>query len=299
MSNYYDLLPAILSPFFSSIATIFKAGAAKSLTPLIVVAVGGIIGSIILFFIAKLFREKLTFDKIKSNWKDLVFVLILRNLLGELLFTFGLSQTEAVKAIFFTKIEPYFVLILSWFFLKEKVQGKHFLLLTVHLIGAVILSTGGNINIVSKTQLGDLLIVLAMGFFASSYSFGKRLAHNLGATYSNALSMGTASILLLPLVFIFSPLPTLASQSQGWIYLLIYVLLFNVISLTLWYMSLKAVRGWIVSALRYVGPILGAPVAYFLFRETLSPAQIFGATIIIITSFLIALEHLRSSENFK
>lgn len=289
-----DILPAILSPFFSSIATIFKAGAAKSLTPLIVVAIGGLIGSIILFLIAKLFREKLTFEKVKSNWKDLLFIMILRNLLGELLFTFGLSQTEAVKAIFFTKVEPFFVLILSWFFLKEKVCTKYFLLLIIHLIGAVILSTGGKISMVSKGQLGDLLIILAIGFFASSYSFGKRLAHNVGSTYSNAISMGMASILLLPFVFFFSPLSQHTNQSQGWLYLIIYVVLFNVISLTLWYVSLKSVKGWIVSALRYIGPVLGAPVAYLLFGETLSLTQMFGAAIIIVTSYLIAREHLRN-----
>lgn len=294
MNNYYDLLPAVLSPFFSSIATIFKAGAAKSLTPLIVVAVGGTIGSVILFLLAKFFREKLTFAKIKANWKDLLLVLIFRNLLGELAFTFGLSQTEAVKAIFFTKIEPYFVLIISWLILKEKIKGKHFLLLTVHLLGAVLLSTGGNIHIVGKAQLGDLLVILAMGLFASSYFFGKRLAQNLGAASSNAISMGAASLILLPLVLL-SPFPSFNTHSQGWVYLLIYVLLFNVISLTLWYMSLKTVQGWIVSALRYVGPILGAPVAFLLFGETLNSVQVFGATIIILTSFLIAREHFRTN----
>lgn len=289
-----DILPAILSPFFSSIATIFKAGAAKNLTPLIVVSVGGLIGSIILFLIARLFREKFSFDKIKSNWKDLISVLIVRNLLGELLFTFGLAQTEAVKAIFFTKIEPFFVLILAWLCLKEKITGKHFLLLIIHLMGAILLSIGGSINIVSKTQIGDLMVILAMGFFASSYAFGKRLAHNIGSTYSNAISMGIASILLLPFVFLFSPISVHASQSQGWLYLIIYVILFNVISLTLWYMSLKTVKGWIVSALRYIGPVLGVPVAYILFGERLNSTQVFGVIIIIFTSFLIVREHFRS-----
>lgn len=291
-----DILPAILSPFFSSVATIFKAGAAKTLSPLIVVAIGGLIGSVILFSIAKLLREKLTFEKIKSNWKDLLFIMALRNLLGELLFTFGLAQSEAVKAIFFTKIEPFFVLIIAWFILKEKVAGKHFLLLIIHLMGAILLSTGGNINIVSKAQIGDLMVILAMAFFALSYTFGKRLADNVGSTYSNAISMGIASILLLPFVFLFSPISMHADQSQGWLYLIIYVLLFNVISLTLWYMSLKTVKGWIVSALRYIGPVLGVPVAYILLTERLNSIQVFGAMIIITTSLLIVREHFHNKK---
>ena len=292
-TEYYGLLFAILSPFFSSVATIFKTGAAKNLSPLIVIVVGGIIGSIILFFLSKLFREKITFQKLKANRKDLLFALLLRSLLGELFFTFGLSQTSAVKAIFLTKIEPYFVLILAWIFLKEKIRPKHLCLLLIHLIGAIILSTGGNINIVGKAQIGDLFTIIAMAFFASSYNYGKRLAHNVGSIYSNVLTMGMASLILLPFLLFFSPLTKLDFQPQGWIYLLIYVILFNVLGLTLWYASLKTVKGWIVSSLRYVGPILGAPVAYFLLGETLSLTQLFGAAIIIVTSYLIVREHLR------
>lgn len=292
-SNYYGIVFAILSPFFSSIATIFKTGASKTLTPLIVVCIGGIIGSIILFSIAKLLRQKPTFKKIKSDWKDIVFVLVLRNLLGELFLTFGLSQTQAIKAIFFTKIEPYFVLIFAWIFLREKVKLEHFLLLTVHLFGALILSTGGNFNIIGKTQIGDLLIIIAMGFFASSYSYGKRLAHNVGAIYGNALTMGVASLIFLPFLFAFSPFTKISNPSLGWTYLLVYVILFNVIGLSLWYVSLKTVKGWMVSALRYIGPVLGAPVAYFLFGEKLNMIQVLGAIVVMFTSFLIVRVHLR------
>lgn len=292
-TDNYGLLFAILSPFFSSVSTIFKTGAAKSLTPLVVIVVGGIIGSVILFFLSKLFPKKITFQKLKENRKDLLLVFLFRSLLGELFLTFGLAQTQAVKAIFLTKIEPYFVLILAWIFLKEKVQPKHLFLLFIHLIGAVILSTGGNISIVNKAQIGDLFIIIAMGFFASSYSYGKRLAHKVGSIYSNALTMGMAGLILLPFLLFFSPVTKLYFQPQGWLYLFIYVILFNVLGLTLWYVSLKSVKGWVVSALRYVGPILGAPVAYILFKETLTPAQIFGAVVVITTSYLIVKEHIR------
>lgn len=292
-SKYYGLLPAILSPFLSSVATIFKTGATKTLTPLAVVAIGGIIGSVILVFIARLFREKITLQKLKANKKDLLLVLLLRSLIGELFLTFGLSQTQAVKAIFLTKIEPYFVLIFAWIIYKEKVQPKHLLLLLVHLVGAIILSTGGNLNIISKAQIGDIFIIIAMALFASSYSFGKRLAENVGPISSNAVTMGIASLILTPVLLVFSPIQNL-SNTLGWTYLIVYVILFNVIALTLWYQSLKTVKGWVVSALRYVGPILGAPFAYLLLKETLTLTQIFGAVIVIATSFLIVREHILS-----
>lgn len=293
MENYYGIIAAILSPFFSSVSTIFKSEAAKDLNPLIVVSFGGIIGSIILFIIAKIRHEKISKNLFKSNLRDLVLITVSRFMIGELVFTYGLVKTTAIKAIFFTKIEPYFVLILGWLFLREKVKTSNLLLLTVHLMGALLLSTGG-IFVVPHT--GDLFVIFAMLCFASSYIVGKKISHTMGATLGNAIPLGIGSLILLPFA-IFSSYPHLLTYSaKGWEYLIIYVVLFNVIALTLWFSSLKLVRGWIVSALRYVGPILGAPVAYLLFGQTLNQNQIIGACIIIVTSLLIGREHFKKDK---
>jgi drug/metabolite transporter (DMT)-like permease len=290
MENYYGLLAAILSPFFSSVSTIFKSEAAKDLSPLIVVSFGGIIGSIILFIIAKFRREKISNQLIKNNLKDISLLVVLRFIVGELTLTYGLANTSAIKAIFFTKIEPFFVLVLAWIFLKEKVKARYLLLLSIHLFGAILLSTGG---LFLTPHVGDLLVIFAMFCFAASYISGERISHNLGSTFSSAIPMGIASLMLLPFA-VFSSYSHLFNYSlKGWEFLFIYVVLFNVIALTLWFSSLRLVKGWIVSALRYVGPILGAPVAYFMFGQTLRSAQILGAGIIVITSLLIAREHFK------
>ena len=293
MENYYGLMAAVLSPFFSSVSTIFKSEAARELSPLIVVSFGGILGSIILFAVALFRKEKISKKLLKENIKDIGILVLLRFILGEVVFTYGLVSTSAIKAIFFTKIEPYFVLILAWFLLKEKVKAKDLLLLTVHLFGAFLLSTGGFTLV---PHGGDLLVIFAMFCFASSYVFGKRVSHNLGSTLGNAIPMGIANLILFPLAIISSSSDIFSYSIKGWEYLLIYVILFNVVALTLWFYSLKSVKGWIVSALRYIGPVLGAPVAYILFGQTLSPTQVMGAVIIIATSFLIAKEHFSGTK---
>lgn len=293
MGNYYGLSAAILSPFFSSISTIFKSEAAKDLSPLVVVSFGGILGSIILFVIAKIRHEKISIKLLKENFKELFLIIALRFMVGELVFTYGLVKTSAIKAIFFTKIEPYFVLILGWLLLREKVKTRNLILLTVHLAGALLLSTGGIFLI---PHAGDLLVIIAMLCFAGSYIVGKRISHTMGATLGNAIPMGIASLILLPFAIFSSGSNLLSYSSKGWSFLIVYVILFNVIALTLWFSSLKSVKGWIVSALRYVGPILGAPVAYFLFGQTLSAVQMAGAGIIIATSLLIAKEHFRKEK---
>jgi len=129
--------------------------------------------------------------------------------------------------------------------------------------------------------------------FALSYIYGKRTTEVLGAKATNGLSMGIAGIVFLPLALFLAPVTAWDPLSIGWTYLAADILLFQVVGLTFWYISLKSVRTWMVSALRAIGPLVGAPVAFLLFSEILSPIQILGGFIIIVTSALIAKDHLR------
>lgn len=291
--HFSDLILAILSPFFSSISTIFQAQATKLLNPLIVSSVGAVLGSFLLFIILFFRKGKINVKKLKSHSKEVIIMVILRNLFGQLLLAYGLSLTTGIKAIFFTKTEPYFVLFWHWLLKKEKVKPKYLILLLFHIVGAVMLSTGGNF-ILNKPQIGDLLIILAIGLFSLSYSYGKTLANNIGPLTANAITLGIAGIVLLPFALFINTFPSPTLHQTGWLYLLVSVVLFNVIGLTFWFSSLKTVPAWIVSSLRALGPLLGAPVAFFIFRETLTYAQILGGIIVLITSFIIAREHLSS-----
>ncbi len=288
-----DLVFAILSPFFSSISTVFQAQAAKLLNPIIIASIGAILGSLILFLVLLLQKKGVNFQRIIKNYKEFLIMIVIRPILGQLLLVFGLSLTTGIKAIFFTKAEPFFVLFWHWVFKKEKIKTSYFILLAFHIAGAVILSTGKSFML-NKPQFGDLLIILAIGLFSLSYFYGKTLATNVGSQLSNAITLGIAGIILFPFIFLVKPFPYPTVHPTGWFYLLVSVLLFNVIGLTFWFSSLKTVPAWIVSALRAIGPLVGAPVAYFLFGETLSPLQVLGGILVILTSFLIAREHLNS-----
>lgn len=285
---------AILSPFFSSISTIFQSQATKQIDPLIVTSIGSLFGSLILFLILLIRKRGLNLEKIKENRKAILIMTLLRPLLGQLILAYGLSLTTGIKAIFFTKSEPYFVLFWHWVIKKEKIKPKYLILLIFHVMGAIILSTGGDLML-NKPQIGDLLIIIAMGLLSLSYFYGKILANNIGAQKSNAITLGLSGIFLLPFALISNPFPFRSQHPTGWLYLLIFVLLFNIIGLTFWFSSLKSVAPWIVSALRSLGPIVGVPVAYFVFGESLSFLQIFGGIIVLLTSFFIAREHLNSS----
>lgn len=287
------LIFAILSPILSSIATIFESAATKALNPYIVASLASLIGAFFLFPYLLFKKKGFSIKEILDNKKDLLLLIFSRLVIGKLLFTIGLGLTTGVKAIFFTKTEPYFVLLWFWLLNKESVKPKHMILLSIHIAGVALLSTAGDLGDFGRAQVGDLFIVAAMAMYSLSYYPASNLTKKIGASQTNFIALFAGGLILLPAAILFSGKEILR-PSIGWLYLAADALIFTTIGLTLWFASLKTVRGWMVSALRAVGPLFGLPFAYFVFKEALSPIQFLGAVIVLITSIMIAREHLRT-----
>jgi len=283
---------AILSAVFSSLAiVIVSVGAHSGINPILFTALSGIIGSVFLLVLMKMGRERLTLAKIRRNWHDILGSLAFRGLLGTSILYVGLGITTGIEAIFFTKMEPYFVMFLDWITGKVKIRRYHVALLSIHLAGVFLLATGGSFSL-SHLEFGDLLIIFAVFCFAVSYRYGKRMSRNIGPKGSVVLTNGLGSIILLPIGLLISGVISHGLGSTAWLFIITNAALSYVLSITLWFASLKETRGWIVSALRAVGPVAIAPVAFLFFGQTLGAGQIVGAGIIVVTAFLIAREHV-------
>ena len=282
---------ALLSSIFSSVSVLFQVRSIQLLNAYIVSSLALILGAIFFFVFFKACRQFPSIQVIKGNIRPLLALVLLRCLIGNFLFVYSLSLTTGIKAMFFTKAEPYFVLFWGWVLKKGKVEGKHLILLLLHVLGAIFLSTGGDFSF-DRTQIGDLLILVAMCCSSLSYFYGIQASQALGARVTNAVTQFCGGLILLPVAIFFSTPKDWDLSSVGWQYLLIHVLLFNVIALTLWFQSIKSVEAWIVSALRAVGPIVAAPLAWYFLNESLNTIQIISAIVILLTSALIAREHM-------
>jgi len=284
----YGLLFAIISSFFSSIATVFAASAVKLLNPFALIAGINLLAGVFFIIVLKFYYKTDVLGVLRKNKKDIALTTFLRINIAQVILAFGLLYTEGIKAIFFTKIEPYFVLLWHWLYRREKIYRKQVLLLAIHLSGSFLLSTSGNIGILGKTQLGDLLVISAMAITAFAYGYATRLSKSIGSVASNGLTSLIGGTFTLPLLLIF-PLPQFSAV--GLSHLLLTAILLNIVGLTLWFEALKTVKGWIVSAVRAIGPIAGAGAAFVLFGQTLTQMQILGAIMVVATSFLITREH--------
>ena len=283
---------AVLSPFLSSIATIFYGEAVRLLNPFVALTFESFIGAIFIFLILIARRQKIDFSKIKTHKKDLILLILTRGIIGNLLITFGLTLSTGIKAIFFTKAEPYFVIFWFWIFTREKIEKKHLFLLFIHILGAILLSSGSLGFSFNSGQIGDFLIIAAVVFYALSYFPASKVVNHLGALQTNAITLFISGFVFLPFALLYYD-PSGWSSHIGWIYLVVAAFTFNVLALTFWFASLKTIKGWMVSALRALGPLVGAPFAIIFFGESLTPIQIAGGAVVLATSFLIAREHFK------
>lgn len=282
----------VLASVLSSLGWIFEGEAVARLSPLTVVCVSLLMSGTILVSWGY-FRSRSSISVLRSalSFRFVLFSII-RSAFVSLVFGFCLTLTSSTKIMFLTKIEPYVVLLIQMLFYGHRTSAQHVILLGVHIFGAVILSTGGQFAFTVDTW-GDLLILLAIIVNAALYTPSHGYAHTLGALYASGSSQLIGGLVLLPPMLFFSlgDFSHSSAHTVGWLYVLATVLVFYVFSNALFFFSLKGIPAWLASALRCVGPVVAAPIAWFVFQKPLTLVQCCGAFLVVATSmWMVILE---------
>lgn len=285
---------AVLSTTLSSIGTLFKVRGVH-LVPPVPGAIGGVLFAGILSLLYLAWRKQLpSLKDLRRVAKPLVCLILCRPVFANILFTIGLSMSSGIKAVFLTKMEPYLIIFWTWVIDGVRPSRKHLSLLIIHLFGALLLSVGNFTELGNGGHLGDLIIALAVITAALSYRFAPRITAVLNPIQTSTVSELLGGLITLPLAFLYAPTSFGPEEQWGWICIGIHSILFYAIAIPLLYASLHRIAGWQSSALRAVGPIIAAPIAWIGFGERLGPSQIVGALVVIVTSALISKSERRS-----
>jgi drug/metabolite transporter (DMT)-like permease len=278
---------AILSALFIGFAIPIGVQASKEIGAFQVTVYSSLISAIFLLILSFITSEKIQIKKSLTRYfKEISSITISRSIIGNLLLFYGFSLTTAIHSAFMLRLEPIFVVPLSYIFLKDKMSLKQIILIVIMIFGAFLLSTSGNIETATQIQIGDLLIVLSLLFYAYSYIPVKRIGKEISSmsiTFINNLVGG----IVLFFIMLFLPFNFLTVNSSNVWLLLSYVILFSVIGLYLYFASLRKTNPWIVSSLLSLSSVIGALISYLWLNETLSTIQIIGSGLILITSYFI------------
>lgn len=289
------IIAAILSACVSSLSYPLMAGALHYYSLFEFIFVRSIVATLMyVLFCIKYGLPKL--NTLFENKNAAVQVFFFRGFLTEVAFAVILKLVPSVEVMFLTKLEPYLVLFFSWWLLKEKISKNGAALLILHITGAIILATDGRFSL-KMDSFGELLLVGLLLMLAYTYQASSVLSKAMGSIHVSGFKALAGTIgggIGLLISSLWNPsLLSLTLWTPGFLYVVGSVVVWDLLGAPLFYESLKYLPGWLVSALRAVGPVLAAPISVLFFREHLSLFQIGGATLVVITSGLLAVERHR------
>lgn len=199
----------------------------------------------------------------------------------------ALVEGGAGKTAVLTYTMPFWVMIMAWPLLGEKIQGVQWL--------AVLCSVMGLLFILDPLHLGTdlfsmMLAVLGGVFWAWSTLYAKML--NERAPDLDLLSLTAWQMLLgsLPLVLIALVVPT---QPIVWVPYLIGAVAFNAIfcnalAWLLWLYALKSLEAGVASMISLLAPVIGVLAAWIQLKEQPLPSELWGMLLIIVALFIIS-----------
>ena len=202
---------------------------------------------------------------------------------------FGLQHTTAVNATILINTELLFVLLIAIIVFKEKIQKRETFPLGLVALGAIILPLGVDIvqngAFVSGFVIGDMLILLAAGFFALDISIAKFVSVRVPASRISQISAFAGVPFAMVLMMIFQiPFDLPLEQMPVIVYMGIFV------SGLSYYFFVIALR--LIGAIRTI-LIYSTSTAFGIFfstiflGEVITPLNVISVIVIIIGIYLL------------
>lgn len=282
------LIAIIIAGILGGVSPIFMKVALTEFTPFQIVFIRFFLAFLILFPIA-FFTKKLRFDKKDLPYLFLISLFFAGNVL---LFVVGLQYTTSIVSQLFYLLTPTLVIILSTFFLQQKIERKHLLSIGAGFAGGLILITrSGNTALVESlgNLKGNVLILTAVCCWALYVTLSKKMSHKYSPLNLIILvNFVTAFLAFLFLFFLGQDIiAAFAHAHVLTITNLLFLTVFNsILFFFLYQWAIKLVKPFSVSLSSYIGVLATALFAIPLFGEKITVQLVVSGFLIGVSSYL-------------
>ncbi len=193
------------------------------------------------------------------------------------------------------KFQPLFAILLSYFFLKEKITGKFWLYAVPALFGGYLVSFGlSNPFVLLQTAkiasfVGPFLAVLAAILWAGGTVVGRGLLNNLDFKLVTALRFLFGLLFLVFYVWFFEKFQFSQMGSFEWRNVFIIAMLTGFFALSLYYYGLKKTKASVATLMELGYPVALTIINWKFLHIALSPWQIAGAVLLVVSVVAMAL----------
>lgn len=265
-----------------------------SLPPATVVFYEHLLGLILISpFILATFKEfkKLT----RKQWLAIGGVSFLSGALGTILYTAALAQTQYIPfsvVVLLQQLQPIFAITAAAILLKERLTRRFLFLAAIALVAAYWVTfptLAPNFSTGSGTLAAALLALGAAACWGISTVFSKYSLKDTSSLHITAIRFALTPLFALAFVAGLGQTASLGAVTPvQWQFIGIITLSTGFVALAIYYFGLKRVPASRSAILELTWPLSALVTGYFFLHQTLTPSQLAGAAVLLITVILIA-----------
>lgn len=214
------------------------------------------------------------------------------------LIIWALVEGGAGKVAVLTYTMPFWVMLLAWPLLGEKIRGMQWLAAIASVLGLALILEPWNMH---GSQLSNALAVLAGVSWALAVILAKKLHHKapgMDLLSFTAWQMLVGSLPIVAIAFVV-PAPPIHWTSYLLGALAYNILACNALAWLLWLYALKHMAAGVASMITLLAPVIGVLSAWLQLHEIPTPLETVGMLLIAFSLATIAAYNIRRHEEIE
>lgn len=244
-------------------------------------------------FVPVLIKNYRLFNQI--NRKDFILFMLVgagASALGLICFTSSFKYINPAVAVIFQKTQPLIVILLSAFFLKERIT-KEFIFFSLIVLLCVIGITydyNPDKGLGERPAIGAFFSILAAFFWGGGTVWGKELMKKYPASFLTAMRffIGTIFTLIISLIYFKDLFIENLSLNQAWLSIIYMALISGTLAVSFFYIGLKNVNASLVGILELSFPVFSILISFLFLKKPLSLLRIGLSIILFYASYMAA-----------
>ena len=202
----------------------------------------------------------------------------------------SLEFTNVTSSVVLVTTTPIWVSIISFFWLKEKIQRGFWIGLLVAMVGVIVITRFGvgfsSVTPDNLLEIKGILLALIGAWCAAGYVvIGKKVRYSL-STIAYVFLVYTCSALFLMMIALISGQPLQISTDKDWLWLVLLALVPQLIGHSLINWALGVLPAARVSIALLGEPVGASLLAWIFLREIPNGVEVIGGSLILIGIFL-------------
>ena len=242
------------------------------------------IGVVVVAILYVVLRDRKNLKVTHKQFSKLIYLALAGTIIGDLVYFYALTRIPVLNAVLIAHMQPIFIVLIGFFFLKEdKLTKFDYTGIITMIIAGVLVTTQTleNLSAVKLGTAGDVYVLLSTVAWATTTIVVRKYLRDLDAGVVTFYRYLVASA-----VFI-----TYLSFRSSLVLSNVYQILVGVIvgaGTILYYEGLKRIKAAQVCALELFTPFFAALFGFFILKEHVTVMQIMGIALLFVGVYLLS-----------